>query len=133
MAHRDTPGASGGEQPARQQVLSQPDATASGFISSLSALEFCQELYLSPTESKNNLDELIIEIYPFPPVGNKIKIKNHQDISFQVAVYLCKLAASRLLRSILLFALGSAEVYFCFSKWGILCLRCALPTSLGHW
>lgn len=65
--------------------------------------------------------------HPFPPQKQKNK-----TFHFQVAVYPCKVAASGLFSSTLLFVPGSAEVYFSFSKWGILCLRCALPTSLGH-
>lgn len=63
---------------------------------------------------------------PFP-------LQKKKDISFQVVVYFCKVAANGLFSSTFLFIQGSAEVYFLFSKLGILCLQCALPTSLGHW
>lgn len=46
--------ASHGEQPARQQVPSEPEENAGALISSLSALDFGQELYLSPLPSRNN-------------------------------------------------------------------------------
>lgn len=52
---------------------------------------------------------------------------------FQVAIYLCKAAASRLFSSTLLFGPGSVEMCFPFSQWGSRCLWCALPTSLGCW
>lgn len=100
MAHRDTTRTRGGRQPARQQVPSLPDATAPGLISSRSALEFCQELYLSPILSKNNLDQLITEI-PSPTPSKK----SHKV--FQVSIYLCKAAASRLFSSTFLFSPGS--------------------------